>query len=377
MPETRLIRGSYAETIYSIVGWRRDHNHMAQTHVVGCILGTAVGDALGLPYEGLSRRRAAKLLGPPDRHRFFFGHGMVSDDTEHACMVAQSLIAAGGDVDSFRRELARRFRFWLLGFPAGIGVGTLWSILRLWIGFRAEKSGVFSAGNGPAMRAAVIGAAVDNPTLLRELARASSRITHTDPKAEFGAFTVALATQMGRQKGTVSGHDFLDQLNSLLAPEADELVSLICEAVNSIGDGQSTTAFAELLGLSEGVSGYTYHSVPIAIHAWLSNQADFRSAVSNAIACGGDTDSTGAMVGGILGASVGKEGIPMEWLNRLFEWPRSINWMERLGAQLAGSAQSGTVDRPIKVPIYGVLPRNLFFLFLVVCHSFRRLLPPY
>ncbi len=350
---------------------------MAQTHVVGCILGTAVGDALGLPYEGLSRRRAAKLFGPPDRHRFFFGHGMVSDDTEHTCMVAQSLIAAGGDVHSFRRELARRFRFWLLGFPGGIGVATLRSILRLWIDFRPEKSGVFSAGNGPAMRAAVIGAAVDNPTLLRELAGASSRITHTDPKAEFGAFAVALATQMARQKGTVSGHDFLDQLSLLLAPEADELVSLIRDAVNSIGDGQSTIAFAESLGLSKGVSGYIYHSVPIAIHAWLSNQGNFRSAVSNAIACGGDTDSTGAMVGGIVGASVGKEGIPMEWLNRLFEWPRSINWMERLGAQLDGSVQSGTVDRPIKLPIYGVLPRNLFFLLLVVCHGFRRLLPPY
>jgi len=294
---------------------------MAQTHVVGCILGTAVGDALGLPYEGLSCRRAAKLLGPPDRHRFFFRHGMVSDDTEHACMVAQSLIAAGGNVDSFRRELARRFRFWLLGFPGGIGVATLRSILRLWIGFTPEKSGVFSAGNGPAMRAAVIGAAVDDPTLLRELASASSRITHTDPKAEFGAFAVALATQMARQQGTVSGHDFVDQLNSLLAPEADALVSLIRDAVDSIGDGQPTIAFAESLGLSNGVSGYTYHSVPIAIHAWLSNQGEFRSAVSNAIACGGDTDSTAAMVGGIVGASVGKEGIPMEWLNRLFEWP--------------------------------------------------------
>lgn len=212
---------------------------MAQTHVVGCILGAAVGDALGLPYEGLSCRRAAKLFGPPDRHRFFFGHGMVSDDTEHTCMVAQSLIAAGGDVDSFRRELARRFRFWLLGFPAGIGVATLRSILRLWIGLRPENSGVFSAGNGPAMRAAVIGAAVDNPPLLRELVRASSRITHTDPKAEFGALAVALATQTARQKGTVSGHDFLDQLNSLLAPEADELVSLIRDAVTSVGGGQS------------------------------------------------------------------------------------------------------------------------------------------
>lgn len=350
---------------------------MAQTHIVGCILGTAVGDALGLPYEGLSRRRAAKLFGPPDRHRFFFGHGMVSDDTEHACMAAQSLIAAGGDVDSFRRQLARRFRFWLLGLPSGIGMATLRSILRLWIGFRPEKSGVFSAGNGPAMRAAVIGAAIDDPTLLRALIRASSRITHTDPKAELGAFAVALAAQMARQKATVSGHDFLDQLKLLLAPEAAELVSLIHDVVNSVEGGQSTLAFAESLGLSKGVSGYIYHSVPIALHAWLSNQGDFRSAVSAAIKCGGDADSTGAIVGGIVGASVGKNGIPLEWLNRLFEWPRSIDWMERLAAQLDGSVQSGTVDRPVKLPICGLLVRNLFFLLVVLCHGFRRLLPPY
>lgn len=50
--------------------------------VIGSLLGTAVGDAIGLPYEGLSRRRALKLLGKPTKHRLFFGKGMVSDDTE-------------------------------------------------------------------------------------------------------------------------------------------------------------------------------------------------------------------------------------------------------------------------------------------------------
>ncbi|MBK8478230.1 MAG: ADP-ribosylglycohydrolase family protein [Opitutaceae bacterium] len=42
------------------------------------MLGTAVGDAIGLPYEGISRQRAARLFGPPDRHRFVVGRGMVS-----------------------------------------------------------------------------------------------------------------------------------------------------------------------------------------------------------------------------------------------------------------------------------------------------------
>ncbi|QDV24529.1 ADP-ribosylglycohydrolase [Aureliella helgolandensis] len=64
--------------------------------IVGCILGTAVGDALGLPYEGLTPQRAPRLLGLPGRYRFLLGRGMISDDTEHTCMVAQSLMRLVG-----------------------------------------------------------------------------------------------------------------------------------------------------------------------------------------------------------------------------------------------------------------------------------------
>jgi hypothetical protein len=49
----------------------------------GTLLGTAVGDAIGLPFEGLSRRRVQRLLREPLGHQLFFGRGMVSDDTEH------------------------------------------------------------------------------------------------------------------------------------------------------------------------------------------------------------------------------------------------------------------------------------------------------
>jgi ADP-ribosyl-[dinitrogen reductase] hydrolase len=350
---------------------------MARTHVIGCILGTAVGDALGLPYEALSPRRASRLLGAPNRYRFLAGRGMVSDDTEHTCMVAQALIAAAGDVAVFRRELSRRLRFWLLGLPGGTGLATLRAILRLWMGFNPEKSGVFSAGNGPAMRAAILGAAVDDPVLLRELTRASARMTHSDPKAEFGAFAVALAAQMARQQGTVSGEEFLDRLHSLLATEGGELLSLIASALKSVRGGQSTTGFAASLGLSRGVTGYVYHSVPVSIHAWLGNQGDLASAVKDAIVCGGDADTTAAITGGIVGASVGKEGIPVEWLNQLCEWPRSVHWMERLGAQLDDALRSRKREPPLELPAYAILPRNLFFLAVVLSHGFRRLLPPY
>ena len=53
-----------------------------------CLLGGALGDALGLPAEGLTSRRIARMWRGSWRHRFFFGKGMVSDDTEHAVMTA-------------------------------------------------------------------------------------------------------------------------------------------------------------------------------------------------------------------------------------------------------------------------------------------------
>jgi len=62
-----------------------------QSKLQGAILGTAVGDAIGLPREGLSPRRASRLFGdPPLGHRLLLGRGMVSDDTEHTCMTAQA-----------------------------------------------------------------------------------------------------------------------------------------------------------------------------------------------------------------------------------------------------------------------------------------------
>lgn len=155
-----------------------------ETAIVGCLLGTAVGDAIGLPCEHLSPQRQGKLFPGLDGHRFLFGRGMTSDDTEHTALVAQSLIVSAGDPQAFARDLAWRMRFWLLGLPIVIGLATLRGLLKLWLGFSPESSGVFSAGNGPAMRSALIGVCYgEDMERMRRLVRISTRLTHTDPKA--------------------------------------------------------------------------------------------------------------------------------------------------------------------------------------------------
>lgn len=349
---------------------------MSRDAIVGSILGTAVGDAVGLPYEGVSRRRGVRLLGEPTGHHFLFGRGMVSDDTEHTCLVAQALIASGGDPQTFTRHLGRGLRWWLLGLPAGTGRATLRAAVKLWCGYSPERSGVFSAGNGPAMRAAVLGAAVDDLDQLRALVRRSTRITHTDPKAEYGAWAVALAARHAKA-GLVDGVAYLADLRTNLDEKsADDFLQLIDRAVRSAVAGESTTAFADALGLSRGVSGYVYHTVPVAIQAWLRYPRDLRAAVEGVIRCGGDTDTTAAIVGGIVGAGVGRAGIPADWLAGLFEWPRTVAWMERLGERLADALAGQSVDVP-RLPRVPLLGRNLFFLGVVLAHVGRRCLPPY
>lgn len=350
---------------------------MDKSAIAGCILGTAVGDALGLPYEGVSRQRLPRLLGQPDRHRFVFGRGMISDDTEHTCLVAQSLISSCGDTDAFTRDLAKRFRWWFAAIPAGIGRATLRSCVKLWLGVAPTRSGVYSAGNGPAMRAAILGAAIEDVETMVQFVRSSARITHTDPKAEYGAIAVALATHYGRNHAAVDGEQFLEHLTGLIQPGGEELIALLQPVVRSVSASESTLDFAATNGFQRGVSGYTYHTVPIVIHAWLSNSRDYRAAVTSAIQCGGDADTTAAIVGGIVGASTGETGIPSEWLSTIVEWPRSVAWMRRLSSQLSNQQSLQKPVRPVTTNFCAALARNLLFLAIVLLHGFRRLLPPY
>jgi ADP-ribosylglycohydrolase len=352
--------------------------------IAGVILGTAVGDALGLPREGLSRRRARRLFGePPLRHRFLFGRGMVSDDTEHTCLVGQALLRAPDDPDRFARSLAWRLRFWLLGLPAGLGRATLRAVVKLWLGFSPQRSGVFSAGNGPAMRAALLGVCLGGDRdRLRAYVRASTRLTHTDPRAERGALLVALAAHHGAVQGPhgIRGETFLQEIRETVPDLDEEIRGLLGRMEDHLRRNTSAAVLADALGQQRGVSGYVYHTVPLALYCWLRHPADFRQAVEEVIALGGDADSTGAIVGGLAGATLGASGIPGQWLAGLLEWPRSVAWMRTLAVRLANQfASEGDpiAAGPLSLFWPGLLPRNLLFLLVVLLHALRRGLPPY
>jgi ADP-ribosyl-[dinitrogen reductase] hydrolase len=131
-------------------------------------------------------------------------------------------------------------------------------------------------------------------------------------------------------------------------------------------------AYAAAIGVGGGgVSGYVNRTVPVALAAWLRQPGDMRAAVESVVVLGGDTDTTGAIAGALVGATVGSNGVPGEWLAGIAEWPRSVAWVRRLGERL----DSGGPPVPLLWPALPV--RNAVFAVVVVCHALRRLLPPW
>ena len=294
-------------------------------------------------------------------------------------MTAQALIVSAGEPAQFSQSLAWRLRWWLLSFPPAIGLATLRALFKLWGGFPPSESGVFSAGNGPAMRSAILGVCYgDDLPRLRELVKISARITHTDPKAELAALAVAAASHMSFS-GKATPQEFLTTFSNVLGEDAErakEFQDLLDRVACSAARGERTESFAESLGLKAGVSGYSYHTVPVALQTWLRQPDDF-SAVLYAIRCGGDTDTVAAIVRGIVGARVGKEGIPPRWLERIWEWPRSTAWIEQLGERLAQVCATGIPQQAVFLPVWALSLRNIGFTAVVLAHGLRRLLPPY
>jgi len=333
----------------------------------GCLIGTALGDSLLLPAEGMSRIRIAKRFPGPLRQRLVFGRGMVSDDTEHAFLTTQALLVAGDDPALFARALAFRLRWWLLSLPGGCGKATALGLLRSWIGVPPSRSGVHSAGNGPAMRSAIIGLRwADDPERLQAFVTASTVITHRDERAIAAAGAVAVAA------AAIARGDAPESLWSIwrdLSADAGWR-SAIDQMESKFITSASVDELAIGLGCPHYVSGYALHSVPLALYAWMRHRGDPDACFSAILRCGGDTDTIGAIAGALLGADGGMAAFKSEWLQYLAEWPLSVDHLRAAGQAL---------EIPGNPPISWRWPmqplRNLVFLVIILAHGFRRLLP--
>jgi ADP-ribosylglycohydrolase len=304
---------------------------------------------------------------------------MVSDDTDHTVFVAQSLLAHPDSPDRFARRLGWCLRGWLLTLPAGVGLATLRASLRLWAGIPPSRSGVRSAGNGAAMRAAPLGAFfAEAPDRLPPFVAAATRITHTDPKAFTAAMAVASIAAWAiheRLRERPAPPAFLELLR-LAGPGDPAWLEIVRSIEAAHGQNLRVEEFACRLGLERGVTGYAYHTVPVVAYAWFRHCGDFAATLTAVLNCGGDTDTTGAIAGALAGAITGASGIPPEWIDGIIEWPRSVRVLSTVADRLADRA-SGAPAPPARYFWPGLLARNLLFLAVVLLHGFRRMAPPY
>ena len=348
----------------------------------GCLLGGAVGDALGLPREGLTPHRAAQRFGIEPRHALLpGGYGMLSDDTEHACMTAQALAQAGPDAPPrFARMLGSKLRWWMAALPPGVGMPTARACLRLWLGVPPERAGVWSAGNGPAMRAPVLGVALHHrPTLMRTFIETSTALTHRDPKALHGALAAAhLAARAARAAMNLQPWhttELLREIRALYPPDDSEARRGLDALEQAIAEAWEPARFLEELDLPRGPGGYIHHTMPAVAYIALRHPTDFPAAMRTMAQLGGDADSIGAIAGGIVGARAGSTGIPERWLRGLVDYPRSVPWIRRVAANTAAAVADAKPRPPVPLAWPVVPLRNAALLTVVLIHGLRRLLP--
>jgi len=285
---------------------------IALQRVIGAVVGAAVADALGAPFEfgpalAYSERFPVPVLGGIGElvggGHFGWAPGEFTDDTQMAIALSESVIACHA-FDA--ADVWRRFVAWK---RTAVDCGTLTATaLRgaTHVGAAHEAHQLIgrSAANGALMRVVGLACAFtpgDEPTLIAA-ARAQAALTHHDPAAGWGA---AIAAALIRR--AIHGQDPIAAIPSVLAQVAPV-------------DPAQHADFAALLdeswepSLIAGPSNGTVWGC-LAQAVWAVRTTDtFADAVIAAINLGGDTDTVASVVGAIAGARDSVQCIPSRWL---------------------------------------------------------------
>ena len=297
----------------------------------GALLGTFVGDALGMPFEGRAHASIPERVEMVEARR---GRGTYTDDTQMMIALAESLIAQGRvDAD----HLARAF---LGAYDAGRGYGSgtrrVFELWRSGVSVADAAARVFngqgSRGNGAAMRIAPIAVRFrDDPDRLCDEAAASARVTHTHTVGVDGA--VVQAATIG---AALRGEDILRTGRSVA-----RTVELRCalDEVEGLLDRERTPAE---VSAHLGSSADACQSVAAALYCTMANDR-FEAAVPFAVRLGGDTDTVAAMAGAVTGARDGLGAIPTRWLEALEDSHRGRSHVHSLAADLCLSPPSRNI----------------------------------
>lgn len=278
----------------------------------GCLLGSAVGDALGGPLEFMEAGAIARKHG---RVTEMIGGGWLNlkagdytDDTQMALCLAESLAEKNCfDAD----DIAARFVAWLQSSPPDVGNHTRAVLQRIAGGkisdWKAASLGIqranpSSAGNGSIMRCAPVALwDYQDTAALLEHSRVQSEITHAHLECQWACALANCFIVHLMQSGVRD-----DALGKALNECRDAPGNLLKRA-SLAGDKNR----AEL-----NPTGYVLDTLDCALWA-LMNADTFEDALVEAVNLGGDADSVGAVCGAFAGAFFGESEIPQRWLDKL------------------------------------------------------------
>ena len=349
--------------------------------VRGCLLGLAIGDALGAPLEGLSSQQIRSHYDvvnhyvdgsqawrkKPNRWRL---PGLYTDDTQQALALAEVLLECG------TIDINRLATLYLdmacppgdyLGVHRGIGRSFRKVIDELQAGTSPLETGQSSAGIGAAMRIAPVAIYLgDDQEALFRAVLDSSLMTHRDVRSLAGALAVAHAARRlldgeertpsfllrlagdvardekriardARSSSVVSLRPYGRSLSTALA-HAESLLELPRnQALGSLVEEANRHGANPLC--KRATMGFPPACIPTCLHVLLTTDT-FEEALVEIVNLGGDADSAGAILGALAGAHYGVDAIPKRWLadlknyDALDAWARALAQRSKSGLKI-------------------------------------------
>jgi ADP-ribosyl-[dinitrogen reductase] hydrolase len=262
----------------------------------GALLGLALGDALGATVEFLTPSEIRATWGLHERIRgggwLRLKPGQVTDDTTMAFALADALIK---HEECSAVDFARAFDDWMRAKPVDIGGTVRRGIVRFRHSGEPRVPPSADAGNGATMRGAPVALRLLGAPArcVEEVALDQARVTHHNPLTDAATRSVVAMIQAALAGRGIKG----------IMREAHDLAAAYPE-------------FRFRTRPMLNPSGYIVDTMRALLQAMDVNDS-FESALIDVVNRGGDADTTGAILGSIMGALCGIEGLPREWQRAL------------------------------------------------------------
>lgn len=286
----------------------------------GCLIGCAVGDALGAPFEGYwdhqlpSRKALLRSFAEVEGYPL----GQYTDDTQLTVATVESIVGRGRlDAADVARSIAALWKTQSVVGPGGACTFAAKAFLRSG-DWKTCGAPVGQAGNGTAMRTAALGLYfLQDPENLPEAVAEISRITHQDPRSVAGGVAIAKAAQLLASSANLDEDPFCRSIADAIRPYDEAFADMVADLPSRLGE-ERDTAFHTIAWSGQAkpefsrpvITPYVVPTVLAALWVVLRRPTSWPDAVVDAIHLGGDVDTLGAIVGSLMGTRLGLTAIP-------------------------------------------------------------------